>query len=227
MSPTAILFRPEHQLSHAGAVGTPVVNVQVAIMDEDGTLLPQGEEGEIVYRGPHALTGYLDDADGHRGGLRARLVPLRGHRAVRRRRDVVVHRPAQGRHQDRRRERRLDRGGEGALRRRPGHRGGGRRRAAARAVDRGGHRDRGRRGPARDARRADAAAPRAGAPGRVQGAEGGHRRLRAAADLHRQDPEERAARRSTPTTTTSPPGPEAPACRPGPRAAAYCGCPSK
>jgi acyl-CoA synthetase (AMP-forming)/AMP-acid ligase II len=63
MSPTATLFRPEHQLSHAGAVGTPVVNVQAAIMDERGTLLPQGEEGEIVYRGPHTLTGYLDNAE--------------------------------------------------------------------------------------------------------------------------------------------------------------------
>jgi acyl-CoA synthetase (AMP-forming)/AMP-acid ligase II len=63
MSPTATLFRPEHQLSHAGAVGTPVVNVQAAIMDADGTLLPPGEEGEIVYRGPHTLTGYLDNAD--------------------------------------------------------------------------------------------------------------------------------------------------------------------
>ena len=63
MSPTATLFRPEHQLSHAGAVGTPVVNVQAAIMDEKGTLLPQGEEGEIVYRGPHTLTGYLDNPE--------------------------------------------------------------------------------------------------------------------------------------------------------------------
>ena len=63
MSPTATLFRPEHQLSHAGAVGTPVVNVQAAIMDEHGVLLPQGESGEIVYRGPHTLTGYLDNAE--------------------------------------------------------------------------------------------------------------------------------------------------------------------
>jgi acyl-CoA synthetase (AMP-forming)/AMP-acid ligase II len=63
MSPTATLFRPEHQLTHNGAVGTPVVNVQVAIMDEAGGLLPQGETGEIVYRGPHALTGYLDNAE--------------------------------------------------------------------------------------------------------------------------------------------------------------------
>jgi acyl-CoA synthetase (AMP-forming)/AMP-acid ligase II len=63
MSPTATLFRPEHQLSHPGAVGTPVVNVQAAIMDEHGVLLPQGESGEIVYRGPHTLTGYLDNAE--------------------------------------------------------------------------------------------------------------------------------------------------------------------
>jgi acyl-CoA synthetase (AMP-forming)/AMP-acid ligase II len=61
MSPTATLFRPEHQLSHAGAVGTPVTNVQVAIMNEDGTLAPHGESGEIVYRGPHTMTGYLDN----------------------------------------------------------------------------------------------------------------------------------------------------------------------
>lgn len=59
MSPCATIFRPEHQLSHAGAVGTQIVNVQVAIMGPSGELLPRGEEGEIVYRGPHALNGYL------------------------------------------------------------------------------------------------------------------------------------------------------------------------
>ncbi|MCW2757088.1 MAG: fadD5, partial [Nocardioidaceae bacterium] len=63
MSPTATLFRPEHQLSHNGAAGTPVVNVQVAIMDADGRLLPTGEEGEIVYRGPHTMTGYLKNPE--------------------------------------------------------------------------------------------------------------------------------------------------------------------
>jgi acyl-CoA synthetase (AMP-forming)/AMP-acid ligase II len=63
MSPTATMFRPEHQLSHAGAVGTPVVNVQTAIMDETGVLLPQGEQGEIVYRGPHTMTEYLRDPE--------------------------------------------------------------------------------------------------------------------------------------------------------------------
>jgi acyl-CoA synthetase (AMP-forming)/AMP-acid ligase II len=61
MSPVATFFRPEHQLSHIGAVGTPSVNVQVAIMADDGTLVPPGDTGEIVYRSPHAAERYLDD----------------------------------------------------------------------------------------------------------------------------------------------------------------------
>jgi acyl-CoA synthetase (AMP-forming)/AMP-acid ligase II len=42
MSPCTTLFRPEHQLSHIGAVGTPLTGVQVAIMGPDGGLLPPG-----------------------------------------------------------------------------------------------------------------------------------------------------------------------------------------
>jgi acyl-CoA synthetase (AMP-forming)/AMP-acid ligase II len=61
MSPITTVFRPEHQLSHTGAVGTPAANTQVAIMGEGGALLPQGESGEIVYRGPNALEEYLRD----------------------------------------------------------------------------------------------------------------------------------------------------------------------
>src|SRR4051794_6992870 len=59
MSPCTTFFRPEHQLSHIGAVGTPVTGVQVGVMGPDGELLPQGEQGEIVYRGPSTMTGYL------------------------------------------------------------------------------------------------------------------------------------------------------------------------
>ncbi|HZZ96370.1 MAG TPA: AMP-binding protein, partial [Jatrophihabitantaceae bacterium] len=66
MSPVTTIFRPEHQLSHAGAVGTQIVNVQIAIMDGDGNLLPRGDEGEIVYRGPHALNAYLKDPEATR-----------------------------------------------------------------------------------------------------------------------------------------------------------------
>jgi acyl-CoA synthetase (AMP-forming)/AMP-acid ligase II len=61
MSPTATIFRPEDQLSHPGAAGTPVVNVHVAIMDESGRLVSRGDTGEIVYRGPHTMTEYLHD----------------------------------------------------------------------------------------------------------------------------------------------------------------------
>jgi len=61
MSPVATFFRPEHQLSHPGAVGTPAINVQVAIIDDEGNHLPPGSTGEIVYRSPQALTGYLDN----------------------------------------------------------------------------------------------------------------------------------------------------------------------
>jgi long-chain acyl-CoA synthetase len=63
MSPITTLFRPEHQLSHIGAVGTPLNGVQVAIMSPDGELLPPGEAGEIVYRGPSTMSGYLDDEE--------------------------------------------------------------------------------------------------------------------------------------------------------------------
>ncbi|MCO7221427.1 AMP-binding protein [Klenkia sp. PcliD-1-E] len=61
MSPTTTLFRPEHQLTHAGAVGTPTVSVRVALMGPDGERVGPGEQGEIVYRSPQALAGYLHD----------------------------------------------------------------------------------------------------------------------------------------------------------------------
>ncbi|MGZ4567230.1 MAG: AMP-binding protein [Blastococcus sp.] len=63
MSPVTTFFRPEHQLTHIGAVGTPVTGVQVAIMGPDGELLPAGAQGEIVYRGPSTMSGYLHNPE--------------------------------------------------------------------------------------------------------------------------------------------------------------------
>ncbi len=63
MSPITTLFRPEHQLSHVGAVGTPLTGVQVGIMDSGGQLLPRGEQGEIVYRAPSAMQAYLHNPE--------------------------------------------------------------------------------------------------------------------------------------------------------------------
>jgi acyl-CoA synthetase (AMP-forming)/AMP-acid ligase II len=63
MSPITTLFRPEHQLTHIGAVGTALTGVQVAIMGRAGELLPRGELGEIVYRGPSTMQEYLHNPE--------------------------------------------------------------------------------------------------------------------------------------------------------------------
>src|SRR5215216_5431753 len=61
MAPLTTLFPPEDQLAFAGSVGRQIVNVQTAVMDEDGNLLPPGSTGEIVYRSPQTMNGYLHD----------------------------------------------------------------------------------------------------------------------------------------------------------------------
>ncbi len=71
MSPASTCFRPEHQLSHPGAIGHPMINVQVGIVDENDNPLPCGERGEIVYRSPHLLTEYLRDEEATRKAFRA------------------------------------------------------------------------------------------------------------------------------------------------------------
>ena len=70
MSPASTCFRPEHQLSHPGAIGTADINVQVGIMDDAGNLLPREQSGEIVYRSPHLLTEYLHDEKATREAFR-------------------------------------------------------------------------------------------------------------------------------------------------------------
>lgn len=41
-----------------GSIGTPIENVDVAIVDSEGNKLPPGEQGEIVIRGPNVMKGY-------------------------------------------------------------------------------------------------------------------------------------------------------------------------
>jgi long-chain acyl-CoA synthetase len=62
--PSSENFRPEWQLKKMGNYwGEPALTVETAIMDEDGNLIPQGEVGEIVRRGPAHLIEYLKDPE--------------------------------------------------------------------------------------------------------------------------------------------------------------------
>ena len=41
-----------------GSVGTPVWGVEVKLVDDDDNEVPQGEKGELCYRGPNVMKGY-------------------------------------------------------------------------------------------------------------------------------------------------------------------------
>lgn len=62
-TPATCLIRPEHQWSKAGSWGTATPMTRIAIMDDQGKLLPRGEIGEIVYRGPQVMNGYLNQPE--------------------------------------------------------------------------------------------------------------------------------------------------------------------
>lgn len=59
-TPPTVFQRREHQWNKAASWGPATASTEVAIMDDDGRLLPPGEVGEIVYRGPQVMTGYLN-----------------------------------------------------------------------------------------------------------------------------------------------------------------------
>lgn len=63
MMPVTTILPPELHDTKAGSVGIPVRNVEVGIMDDDGTLLGREETGEIVYRGGQVMKGYYDDPE--------------------------------------------------------------------------------------------------------------------------------------------------------------------
>ncbi len=59
MYPITTMSRPEMQLKRFGNVwGEPTIICELAIMGQDGELLPPGEIGELVHRGPNVMVGY-------------------------------------------------------------------------------------------------------------------------------------------------------------------------
>ena len=60
-TPANELQWPEHQGVKDDSWGAPTVMSDVRIMGPDGSLLPRGEEGEIVYRSPQLMAGYWNN----------------------------------------------------------------------------------------------------------------------------------------------------------------------
>ncbi|WP_344680476.1 long-chain-fatty-acid--CoA ligase [Saccharopolyspora taberi] len=71
-SPVTTVLRGEDATRKIGSVGTPMLNVEVRVVDDDMNDVPRGEVGEIVYRGPMVMKEYwgkpAETAEAFRGG---------------------------------------------------------------------------------------------------------------------------------------------------------------
>ena len=47
----------------SGNIGLPLPSIDIAIKDDDGNSVPQGEPGEICIRGPNVMTGYYNQPE--------------------------------------------------------------------------------------------------------------------------------------------------------------------
>jgi acyl-CoA synthetase (AMP-forming)/AMP-acid ligase II len=57
-SVTCMLMGREDSVNKMGSVGKPVINVRARVVDDEVRDVPQGQVGEIVYRGPTVMQGY-------------------------------------------------------------------------------------------------------------------------------------------------------------------------
>lgn len=64
MYPATTMSQPDRQLARFGNYwGESTIVNETAIMDDDGNLLPPGQVGEIVHRGPNVMLGYYKDPE--------------------------------------------------------------------------------------------------------------------------------------------------------------------
>ena len=97
------------------AAGRPIVGVDMRIVGDDGSEMPNGQSGEVVVRAPNVTAGYLNLPEENARGLPRRLVPHRRCRPDGRRRLHVSGRPQEGHDHHRQRKRLFARGRGRAL----------------------------------------------------------------------------------------------------------------
>jgi len=51
---------PVNNTAFTGTIGLPLPGIDIAIKDDDGQTLPDGEPGELCIRGPNVMTGYYN-----------------------------------------------------------------------------------------------------------------------------------------------------------------------
>ena len=62
MYPATTMSQPDRQLKRFGNYwGESLIVNETAIMDDEGHLLPRGQAGELVHRGPNVMMGYYKD----------------------------------------------------------------------------------------------------------------------------------------------------------------------
>ncbi|MCH8813571.1 MAG: long-chain-fatty-acid--CoA ligase [Chloroflexi bacterium] len=59
MGPVTTVFPPDAQFEKFGSIGRPILSVDLKIVDGEDNEVPRGTVGEIVYRAPCTMDGYL------------------------------------------------------------------------------------------------------------------------------------------------------------------------
>ena len=54
---------PVNNTTFSGSIGLPLPGIEIAIKDDDGNSMPQGESGEICIRGPNVMPGYYNQPE--------------------------------------------------------------------------------------------------------------------------------------------------------------------